>query len=204
MGGRLRSRESLTSQSQSTFRSHTSFARLSSLLSSTVVLTAQVRIKDCKFHSALGERLSTTRDLRNSDPPLGLPDRDPFVIVRRMVWRHPTLNRFLAIVLPTCSAWLFIACVSLCIMHSVERQTHCTPTLNSVCVAQDADCCPITFSAPMVLAERRVATLLVTDHHAAVVPSLESRTTTLINTGYTSISASGADPPFERFLLLRI
>lgn len=122
-----------------------------------------------------------------------------------MVLRHFLLKRSLAITLPMCSAWLFIACVSLCSTHSVESQTHRTPTLlNSVCFGQDPDCCPITTTLPSVLPERRVVTFLVNNHLAVVVPRAEPTRETLINIGYTSISVSGADPPFERLPSLRI
>jgi hypothetical protein len=141
----------------------------------------------------------------NLRPPFALSYRHSFAIVRKMVLRHSLLKRSLAIILPMCSAWLFIACVSLCSTHRVETQTHCTPTLlNSVCFGQVPDCCPITTTFPSLLPERRVGTFLVNDHRAAVVPPLEPTRATLINNGCTSISVSGADPPFERLPSLRI
>jgi hypothetical protein len=137
--------------------------------------------------------------------PVALSYRHSLDTVPKMVLRHSILRRSVAIMLPLCSAWLFIACVTLCSAQSAERQAHClSDMLNSVCCGQEPGCCPITTALPNVLPERRVGTFLLGDNQAAIVLRAEPTVATLNNSGYTSISVSGADPPLERLHSLRI
>lgn len=126
-------------------------------------------------------------------------------IMPAMFSPRSTVTRSLAIWLPLCFVWVFVACVSLCSLHGAGE--HNTPSVLSQVAdsSHESNCCPIREATSWVLPERQSSNPQAGgDVQAASVPLV-------LPTGYAPysnarmlIQPSTSDPPLERLCALRI
>src|SRR5947207_117207 len=127
------------------------------------------------------------------------------VYSQTMLSQRSTLSRLVAVILPLCSVWIFIACVIICSAHAEEASNQrSTASFGEAQLSHEEECCPINNAQVSVLPNRR-ATFFVINHNHPSSPALctwlVSRRTLV---PHTIAIPSAADPPFERFPTLRV
>jgi hypothetical protein len=121
-----------------------------------------------------------------------------------MISAHSLITRSIALLLPVCLIWLFIACVTLCSMHvDGYKLTHAGSLSSTASTASgEIDCCPFTESLRSVLPERSVLEVPAAEHTpvALVVGASDYEMSF-----HHFLTASGSsDPPLKRLRTLRI
>jgi hypothetical protein len=120
-----------------------------------------------------------------------------------MLKRRFPLKRTIAVLLPVCFLWVFIACVSLC-ASDAEEVEHDGGAILSLEIEStpDSECCPIIESPKAALLER------LSVQSASTVSALPITLATLSGNAFAPSHKSNypliTDPPFERLLTLRI
>lgn len=120
---------------------------------------------------------------------------------------RPTVTRSLAIWMPLCFLWVFMACVSLCPVNDVAGH-EVSSALSKITVrgSHESDCCPITEAPTWLIAARQSSTPQASgDVRASSAPSV------ILQASYAphskarlSIQPPGSDPPRGRLGVLRI
>jgi hypothetical protein len=116
------------------------------------------------------------------------------------------LKRSLAVLLPVCFVWVFVACVIICTAHAAEEQSQygvCSASETEL--SQDTQCCPISVSQVSLLACRRSPILQVGGEHCSVgaLPAKLLPGDWLAYTRPTALPLL-ADWPLKRLRALRI
>jgi hypothetical protein len=136
-------------------------------------------------------------------------------VVSRLLYRlywllmfmpRSTLKRSLALFLPICFVWIFVACVMICTAHAAEVQNeHAVCSSPETELLPKADCCPISGSQMSVLPERRAPHPKVSgDHVALFAPSVGLAFQRLRAHNRVLAVPSFPDPPLARSCVLLI
>jgi hypothetical protein len=117
-----------------------------------------------------------------------------------------SFERLVAMGLPLCFAWTFVACVTLCSEHIRNAQdAHATGSAAEMRGLDESDCCPITTSATSLLPERITPIKqLGADQQATAARSMQCLIEASRGNGYARLPASSSDPPLMRLGVLRI
>jgi hypothetical protein len=117
-----------------------------------------------------------------------------------------SFKRIVAMGLPLCFAWTFVACVTLCSEHISNLQdAHATGSAAEMRGLDEADCCPITTSATSLLPERITPIKqLGADQQATAARSAQRLSEASCDNRYALLSSSSSDPPLMRRCVLRI
>src|SRR4030095_7230644 len=116
---------------------------------------------------------------------------------------YSLITRSIALLLPVCFIWLFIACVTLCSMHVERKLTHAGCLSSTASTGSgEIDCCPFTESLLSVLTPRSILEVTAAEHAPVAL---------VLGSSYCGVSfhhfltASGSsDPPLKRLRTLRI
>jgi hypothetical protein len=119
-----------------------------------------------------------------------------------LMMRFP-LKKSLAMLLPICFLWLFVACVSHCSMESAERLYACAHLSIEMTDEPDSETCLIV-DAPKAVIPERAALNLQTPYaiQYSIFPAKSSTNT--ITFSIRLNEPAFADPPLERLPDLRI
>ncbi len=117
-----------------------------------------------------------------------------------------TASRSLAIWLPICLMWMFVACVSLCLLHvEAEDETPSVLTPVTAVNSPDSDCCPFIESTSGILLERQSSIRPVSgDVQASFVHAPSPKSYATRSQAHLAIQPPTSDPPLERLGVRRI
>lgn len=116
-----------------------------------------------------------------------------------------SFEQIVAMVLPLCFAWTFVACVTLCSEHISNAQDAHAGGAAEMRGLDESDCCPITASATSLLPERITPIKqLCVDQQATAALSAHRLSEASCDNRCALIPSSSSDPPLMRLCVLRI
>jgi hypothetical protein len=117
---------------------------------------------------------------------------------------HSHLTRYLAVLLPLCLMWVFVACVSLCSPLCADTDELSQAVEQIEVEAPHQSGCPITEAPRSVLPERQsFGTQVVGELPALLSPPAPSTNYKILHSSFL-LALGSSDPPFERLHTLRI
>ncbi|MCP9494937.1 MAG: hypothetical protein MSG64_10840 [Pyrinomonadaceae bacterium MAG19_C2-C3] len=114
--------------------------------------------------------------------------------------------RVLAMMLPLCFIWVFVACVVSCSAHDAEaHEIRADLAIESIDGSHDDDLCPVTEATSYTLPERQSSIPQISDEVSSLfAPCVSPTNNALTLRTQSSIRLSAARPPLERLCILRI
>lgn len=122
-----------------------------------------------------------------------------------MLLPQSKFTRCLAVFLPVCFVWAFVACVIICsedVGHADEAQIVGFVEVNA---SDESDCCPMSDLPASLLPERPSFKAQISgDYQALTAPSIQSLPAIAFLYTRSTIGPSLHGPPLERLSVLRI